>query len=224
LKQIKIDFCLLFCNLHQQTEFWNFIFIQSLKPNHMKTKKLQFSPGIALICSFFLLMIVFEQCSGPEGPMGPQGQDGQDGLDGINYTRSVIYDVNPLEWNGNTDGYNVSLDVPEITDDIYYNGAVLVYRLIEIEPKSFNLLPYTYVDNALTIYLDFDAYVGSINLIYKEVLDGVNDTPAPADIMSFKVVIIEGISLLTLKTMVDIKDFAAVSKILNIDAGHTNNQ
>jgi len=190
----------------------------------MKTKKLQFSPGIALICSFFLLMIVFEQCSGPEGPMGPQGQDGQDGLDGINYTRSVIYDVNPLEWNGNTDGYNVSLDVPEITDDIYYNGAVLVYRLIEIEPKSFNLLPYTYVDNALTIYLDFDAYVGSINLIYKEVLDGVNDTPAPADIMSFKVVIIEGISLLTLKTMVDIKDFAAVSKILNIDAGHTNNQ
>ena len=41
-----------------------------------------------------------------------------------------------------------SLNVPEITDEIYYTGAVLVYKLIEIDPKSFNLLPYTYVDNA----------------------------------------------------------------------------
>ncbi len=81
----------------------------------------------------------------------------------------------------------------------------LVYRLIEMEPKSFNLLPYTYVDNALAIYFDFDAYVGSINLIYKEVFDLVNDTPAPGDVMSFKVVIFEGIPLATLKTMVDIR-------------------
>jgi hypothetical protein len=190
----------------------------------MKTKKPQFSSEIARVCSFFLLMIVFVQCTGPEGPMGPQGQDGQNGLDGINYTSSVIYDVDPSQWNGSTDGYNAILDIPEITEDIYYNGAVLVYRLIEIDPKSFNLLPYTYVDNGLIIYLDFDAYVGSINLTYKEVLDGVNDTPAPADLMSFKVVIIKGISLPALKAMVDVNDFAAVSKILNIDAGRTNNQ
>ncbi|HZK62329.1 MAG TPA: hypothetical protein VFC41_09635 [Anaerovoracaceae bacterium] len=190
----------------------------------MKTNRLQLSSEIVRICPFILLMVVFVQCTGLEGPMGPQGYDGQNGLDGINYTHSVIYDVDPSEWSGNTDGYNVSLNMPEITDDIYYNGAVLVYKLIEIEPKSFNLLPYTYVDNALTIYFDFDAYVGSINLIYKEVLDGVNDTPAPADIMSFKVVIIEGIPLATLKTMVNVNDFAAVSKMLNIDNGHSNNQ
>jgi hypothetical protein len=147
--------------------------------------------------------------------MGPPGYDGQDGMDGINNTRSVIYDVDPLDWIGDVDGYNAELDVPEITDDIYYNGAVLVYRLIEIDPKSFNLLPYTYVDNALTVYMDFDAYIGSIYLIYKEVFDGVNDTPAPANVMSFKVVIIEGIPLATLKTMVDVSDFNAVSKLLN---------
>jgi hypothetical protein len=190
----------------------------------MKTNRLQLSSDIVRICSFLLLTAVFVQCTGPEGPMGPQGHDGQNGLDGLNYTHSVIYDVNPSEWSGNADGYNVSLNIPEITDDIYYNGAVLVYRLIEIEPKSFNLLPYTYVDNATTIYLDFDAYVGSINLIYKEVIQGVNDTPAPANIMSFKVLIIEGIPLATLKTMVDVNDFAAVSKMLNIDKGHSNNQ
>jgi hypothetical protein len=161
-------------------------------------------------------MAMFIRCSGPTGPMG------QDGLDGINYTHSVIYDIEPTEWIGNADGYNVSFDVPEITEDIYYTGAVLVYRLVEIDPKSFNLLPYTYVDNTLSIYLDFDVYVGSINLIYKEVFDGINDTPAPADLMSFKVVIIEGIPLATLKTKVNINDFEAVSKFLNIDKGHSN--
>jgi hypothetical protein len=185
----------------------------------MKTKKLQLPTAIVRICSFMLLIALFVQCTGPEGPMGPQGYDGQDGLDGINYTHSVIYDVDPSEWVGDVDGYYVSLNIPEITDDIYYTGAVLVYRLIEIEPKSFNLLPYTWVDNALAVYMDFDAFVGSINLTYREVFEGVNDTPAPADLMSFKIVIIEGIPLATLKTKVNINDFAAVSKMFNIDNG-----
>ena len=193
----------------------------------MKAKKLQLSYRIVRICSFLLLMTVIIQCTGPTGPMGPKGNDGQDGLDGldgINYTSSVIYDVAPSEWTGDVDGYYVSLNVPEITDEIYYTGAVLVYKLIEIDPKSFNLLPYTYVDNALTIYMDFDAYVGFIDLIYKEVFEGVNDTPAPAGLMSFKIVIIEGIPLATLKTMVNINDFAAVSKFLKIDNGNSNIQ
>ena len=180
----------------------------------MKTNKFQFTFGIARICSLLLLMAALIRCSGPVGPRGPQGNDGQNGLDGINYTHSVIYDVNPSEWSGDADGYNVTLDVPEITNDIYLNGAVLVYRLIEIDPKSFNLLPYTYVDNTLTIYFDFDAYVGSLNLIYKEVFEGANDTPAPANLMSFKIVIIEGIPLAKLKKMVNIKDFNAVSRLL----------
>jgi len=47
--------------------------------------------------------------------------------------------------------------------------------------------------------MDFDAYVGSIDFIYKEVFDGVNDTPAQENIMSFKILIIEGIPLATLK-------------------------
>jgi hypothetical protein len=190
----------------------------------MKTNQLQLSSGIVRISSFLLLMVLLVQCTGQEGPMGPQGYDGQDGLDGINYTHSVIYDVDPSEWTGNADGYSVSLNVPEITDDIYYTGAVLVYRLFEIEPKSFNLLPYTYVDNDLTTYMDFDAYVGSINLIYKEVFAGVNDTPEPTSLMSFKIVIIEGTPLATLKTLVNINDFAAVSRMFKIDNRSSNIQ
>ena len=193
----------------------------------MKAKKLQLFYGIVRICSFLLLMTVIAQCTGPTGPMGPKGDDGQDGLDGldgINYVSSVIYDVAPSEWTGDVDGYFVSLNVPEITDEIYYTGAVLVYQLIEIDPKSFNLLPYTYVDNALIIYMDFNAYVGFIDLIYREVFEGVNDTPAPTGLMSFKIVIIEGIPLTTLKTLVNVSDFDAVSKFLNIDKGNRSIQ
>jgi hypothetical protein len=180
----------------------------------MKTNKLRLTDKAIRICPFLLLMLVFTQCIGPEGPMG---KDGLDGKDGINYTHSVIYDVDPSEWVGDLNGYDVLLNVPEITEDIYYNGAVLVYRLIEIDPKSFNMLPYTYVDNSLTIYMDFDVYVGSIDLIYKEVFNGVNDTPVPGNIMSFKVLIIEGIHLATLKGMVDVSDYGAVAKMLKID-------
>jgi hypothetical protein len=183
----------------------------------MKPNKLQLSFEIIRMFSFFLLVAIFVQCTGPEGPMGPQGYNGHDGLDGINYTHSILYDVDPSDWTGNVDGYDTELDIPEVTDDIYYNGAVLVYRLIETEPKCFNLLPYTYVDNALAVYMDFDAYVGTIKLIYKEVYNGVNDTPAPPDMLTFKVVIIEGIPLATIKTMVDINDFGAVTKMFNID-------
>jgi hypothetical protein len=194
----------------------------------MKKSKLQVSLGILRVFSCFLLMAVLTDCRGPEGPMGVpgydglDGADGQDGADGTAFSYSVIYDVDPADWIGDVDGYNAELNVAEITDDIYYNGAVLVYRLIEIDPKSFNMLPYTYVDNALSIYMDFDAYVGSINLIYKEVFDGANDTPAPADVMSFKIVIVEGIPLATLKTMVDVKDYSAVTKRFNLQEQNVN--
>lgn len=169
--------------------------------------------GVILISS--ILVLTLTKCRGPEG------RPGENGLDGINFTHSAIYDVSASDWTGNADGYSTSLGVPEITDDIYYNGAVLVYRLIEIDPKSFNLLPYTYVDNGLTVYLDYDAFVGSIDLIYKEVFEGVNDTPAPVA-MAFKVVIIEGIPLATLKKMVNVNDYTAVSKLLKTEGDNFN--
>ena len=179
----------------------------------MKTFTQQTSIQLIRLFTLFLLSALLMQCIGPEGPMGPQGNDGRDG---INYTNSVIYDVQPQDWSGDINGYTAVLNVPEITNDIYYNGALLVYRLIETEPKSFNLLPYTYVDNGLMIYMDFDAYIGSINLMYKKVDNGVNDTPAPSVLMSFKVVLIEGIPLATLKNMVNVNDFAAVSSFLHL--------
>jgi hypothetical protein len=180
----------------------------------MKTNKLLLTGSTIRTSLFLLLVLVFVQCT------GPRGYNGQDGIDGDVFAYSAIYDVYPEDWAGDVDGYFTSLTMPEITNDIYENGAVLVYRLVEVDPKSFNMLPYTYVDNALTIYMDFDAYIGSIDLTYKEVYNGTNDTFAPEDFMSFKVVIIEGLRLANLKTMVNVKDFNAVSKLLKANNYH----
>jgi len=88
----------------------------------MKSNKLSLKEKSIRICLFALLMLLFSQCTGPEEPMG------NNGLDGINFAHSVIYDIDPSDWVGDLNGYNALIDVPEITDDIYYNGAVLVYR------------------------------------------------------------------------------------------------
>ena len=177
----------------------------------MKTTRLQLAKRAIRILPFLFLALISTQCKGPRG---------DNGIDGINYTHSVIYDVATNDWAGDVNGYSATLNVPEITNDIYYNGAVLVYRLIEIDPKSFNMLPYTYVENTSTTYMDFDVYVGSIDLMLKEVDNGENNTGAPQGAMAFKVVIIEGISLAVLKSTVDIKEYNAVSRLLSLDKNH----
>ena len=173
----------------------------------MKTTRFQIVNRMIRILPLLFLIMILAQCKGPRG---------DNGIDGINYTHSVIYDVPSSSWTGDANGYRATLDVPEITDDIYYNGAVLVYRLVEINPKSFNMLPYTYVDNSYVSYLDYDVFVGSIDLLFKEVVDGVNNTIAPEATMSFKVVIIEGINLEGLKGIVDVRNYNAVSRLLNL--------
>ncbi len=183
----------------------------------MKNLKLQLTAGNIRTAVLLLTILAFTACVGPRGPRGFDGKDGEDGFDGINYTQTILYDVDVNDWDGNENGYYAWLDAPEITEDIYYDGAVLVYRLIEIDPFSFNMLPYTYVDNDYMVYLDYDAYIGGISLIYKEIEGGVNLPNPPANLMSFKVVIIEGIPLATVKEMVDVRDFNAVVRTFKID-------
>jgi hypothetical protein len=163
---------------------------------------------------FMVSMLIFSACEGPEGPMGPSGYDGQDGIDGINYTKSAIYDLVPADWSGDLNRYIATISVPEINDDIYYNGAVLVYQLVEVDPKSFNMLPYTYIDNNYVKYMDFDVYIGEIDIFFKETIDGINTVARPEVLNSFKVVIIQGLSLTALKNKVDIRNFNAVESFI----------
>jgi len=137
--------------------------------------------------------------------VGPQGERGEDGNANVG---SAIYDVAPSKWVGNADGYTTTLKVPEITQDIYENGAVLVYMMKNegSADQSFNMLPYTWLNNSITEYMDYDAFIGSIDITLRWTDNGVNSTNAPGDPYAFKVVVIEGTPLSVLKTQVDISN------------------
>jgi hypothetical protein len=178
----------------------------------MKTTTLKISRGIIRTALLLFLAFSLIEC---RGPRGFDGMDGHDGLDGDVYAYSALYDVSANQWSGDVDGYHTYMNVPEYTEDIYYDGAILIYRLNEDDMSSY-MLPNTYVENALTIYLDYNAFVGEVELTYREVFEGANDTNAPG-FMTFKVLIIEGIPLAVVKNMVDVKDYNAVVKTFKLD-------
>ena len=164
------------------------------------------------IVLFFALVILGTSCIGPPGRDGYDGRDGIDGRDGNANVGVVVYDVEPENWFGDYNGYTTTLNVPEITQYIYGNGAVLVYMLRNegADDQSFNQLPYTWLNNTVTEYFDFDAYVGSLDITYRWVDNGVNNTEAPTGLYSFKILIIEGTPLSTLKSQFDLSTPEAV--------------
>jgi hypothetical protein len=138
--------------------------------------------------------------------IGPKGDDGIDGKDAN--VGSAIYDVNPSNWSGNVDGFVTTLIVPELTEDIFYNGVVLVYMIKKENSadKNFNQLPYTWLSNNNTEYMDYDAYIGKIDITIRWDDYGTNDTAAPTDYYTFKVIIIPGTSLSVLEKQTNLSN------------------
>jgi hypothetical protein len=161
-------------------------------------------PVTIFLISFFLV-----NCK------GSKGDPGNDGAPGNANVKSVQYTVQPYNWIGNLDGYSATLNVPEITQDIYTNGAVLVY-IYNLQNLTFNMLPYTYVDNASTSNMDFDAYVGNIILYLKTTESGVNTTQAPTGTKIFKIIIVEGTPITALNKNVNVTNYNAVIKYFRV--------
>jgi hypothetical protein len=151
-----------------------------------------------------LFCVIIYSCVGHKGDDGMNGFDGRDGRDAN--VGVAIYDIEPNDWVGDENGYVTTLIVPEITEDIYYEGAVLVYMFRDeaSEYKSFNQLPYTWLDNNITEYIDFDAYISEIDITLRWVDNGVNSTEAPTGLYTFKVVVIEGYTLSVLDKQFDL--------------------
>ena len=182
---------------------------------HLKIKAMK---TITLITTIITIFTLCFSCIGIDGIDGRDGYDGRDGVDGRDANvGAAIYDVIPSDWNGNKDGYETFLNVPEVNDYIYENGAVLVYMLRNegSDNKSFNQLPYTWLNNNISEYFDFDAYIGQIKITLRWVDNGVNNTEAPNGDYTFKVILIEGYSLSTLKSKTDIGDPDAVMNYLS---------
>jgi len=163
----------------------------------------------------FIVIILFMS-----GCRGSDGRPGRDGNNGNANVMSTIYDVHTQDWvwSPDYDAYTHMLNVPEITSDILDNGAVLVYRLVETDPSNryFYMLPNTSVDTTSITYLDFDTYVGEIQLISRWSDNGINDTQRPSETYSFKVVIIEGTPLAILKGKINVNDYSQVTRYFGI--------
>lgn len=162
-----------------------------------------------LFITLLSLIFIGTSCIGPRGYDGIDGVDGSDGIANVNV---AIYDVDASSWQGNSDGFYTTLDVPEITEDIYYAGGVLMYILKNegTDYESFNQLPYTWVSNSSVEYMDYDAYLGSIDILLRWTDDGENSTEAPNGTYTFKVIIVEGTPLSALAKYVDISNPEAV--------------
>ncbi|HOT15250.1 MAG TPA: hypothetical protein PK252_10860 [Bacteroidales bacterium] len=138
----------------------------------------------------FLLCISISlfSCKGEKGDKGDPGDMGNANV------KSIIFDVKPSNWQGDSSEYYVFFDVKEINQEIFSNGAVLLYILRNegSSNQSFNALPYTWVYENAFEYLDYDVFLGKIKISYRMVDNGINTTTLPDETFTFKVVVLTG--------------------------------
>ena len=131
-----------------------------------------------------MFMLAFTACEGPMGPAGRDGWDGKDGKDGKE-TKWWIRDFTVENTNVKKDWklagspndigsyFYCIFDVPEITRDIYNDGAIIAYyRYVDdFGDEVQTVLPYTYYDIVVdnndnefpySVQYSYDTTVGSI--------------------------------------------------------------
>lgn len=123
---------------------------------------------------------------------------------------SAVYTIQPGDWTTDNNGlsYTAQLNVPEINDALYQNGAVLVYlsfsgtNYYEAIPEVFDGIAYGAIHS--------NGYVGvDISAVSGELID------RPSQSISAKVVIIKA-SALAMHPDVNFKNLREVQKTFNI--------
>lgn len=123
---------------------------------------------------------------------------------------SAVYDIAPNSWVANDKRtiYSAELDIPELDNYIYQNGAVLVF--ISINGTSYyEALPQVF-DGVAYGAIHGDGYV-SIDI--SDVLGGTVNPPG--QLVRAKVILIDATKL-ALNKDVNLKDLSAVEKAFNI--------
>lgn len=123
---------------------------------------------------------------------------------------SAVYTIQPGDWTTDNDGvsYTAQLNVPEVDDALYQNGAVLVYlsfsgtNYYEAIPEVFDGIAYGAIHSNGYVGVDISAVSGEL----------IN---APTQSISAKVVIIDA-SALAMHKDVNLKNFGEVKKAFNI--------
>ena len=135
--------------------------------------------------SLLMLAAMMLACTGPQGPRGPQGPEGPEGPSGSVNFKIIDLSASGSQWqysNMNDNNYYIaSFNMPEITQEIYDNGLVQVYR--EYDTGTDNavqlLLPNTrhkeeaiVNDEGDTVWLfysettDYEYGIGKLNIFF----------------------------------------------------------
>ena len=123
---------------------------------------------------------------------------------------SAVYTIAPSDWSS-TDGnlsFSAQMNVPEVDDVIYNQGAVLVYisfngtGYYEALPEVFDGITYGAIHSKGTVTIDISALSG----------EAIN---APTQNISAKVILIDATKL-GLHKDVNLNDLKAVQKAFNI--------
>ena len=123
---------------------------------------------------------------------------------------SAVYTIQPGDWTTNNNGlsYTAELNVPELDNIIYQNGAVLVYlsfsgtSYYEAIPEVFDGITYGSIHSTGYVSIDISAISGNL----------INP---PSQTISAKVVLIDATALAMHKN-VNLNDLGAVQKTFNI--------
>jgi hypothetical protein len=127
-----------------------------------------------------VLAVGLTACQGQPGRDGKDGRDGRDGL--INYY-NIPVQINQNEWSytnfDNNNFFYATINMPEITKDIYQHGNMMVYR--EFDPGTDQAtqtpLPYSrhreyLADQATNTWgfytetVDYEFTVGKMTIFY----------------------------------------------------------
>lgn len=165
----------------------------------------------------FVASAAFISSCTKEGPQGPQGDQGDQGIQGVPgqdgnaNVHSYTYDVLLSDWVLNAPDYAVNLDVPEITQSILDDGAVLVY----LSNGSGGWMPLPY-----TSWYSGYARLYKANILYGDVTIWVLDsdltqTPNPGD-RTFKIVVIEGSVASKMPSNIDLNNYEQVARYLKL--------
>ncbi len=131
-------------------------------------------------------------------------------MEKVDQAYSAIYTIQPGDWTTNNNGlsYTAELNVPELDNIIYQNGAVLVYlsfsgtSYYEALPEVFDGITYGAIHSPGYVGIDISDVSGRL----------INP---PAQTISAKVILIDATAL-ALHKDVNLNDLNAVQKAFNV--------
>ncbi|OJY98005.1 MAG: hypothetical protein BGP13_10105 [Sphingobacteriales bacterium 40-81] len=164
---------------------------------YVKTKNVLFMKRLFLLLS--LPVFIFSSCKKEVTEVQQ-----------VDQAFSAVYTINASDWKTTNNGksYSAELDVPELDNIIYQDGAVLVYlsfsgtSYYEALPQVFDGITYGAVHGSGYVSIDMSA------------IDGANINP-PGQPVSAKIILIDA-TRLALKKDINLKDMQAVEKAFNI--------